>query len=465
MSYEEFVRGKLSVVQPTGMEPPSDLGPGLFGFQADLVKWGLRRGRAAIFAGTGLGKTRMQLRWAGHVHKATGRNVLILAPLAVAQQTAEEGRAIGVGVTVCREAGDARPGVNVTNYERMHRFDPSRFGAVVLDESSCIKHHDTKTLAALLESFRDTPFKLACTATPAPNDWTELGTHAEFLGICTRAEMLSEFFCHDGGKTQTWRLKGHARAAFWRWVASWGAMVSHPRDLGYEADGYDLPPLTVHEHMVRMDAAQARSVGLLFVREASSLTERRAARKASLAARVDACAGMIAREPREAWVVWCDLNAEGEALTSAIPGAAEIRGAMDPDEKERILTDFSAGRLRVIVTKPSIAGFGLNWQHAARMAFVGVTDSWEAYYQAVRRCWRFGQKRPVDVHVFASEAEGSVVANLKRKEQEAAELAAALASETAEAVRAEVRGLERQTNPYQPTAPMEVPLWLTTEAA
>lgn len=461
-SYEEFVAAKLSTVPATGCEPPKRLA-GLFPFQSDLVKWAIRRGRAAIFAGTGLGKTRMQLAWAKHVHKVTGRDVLVLAPLAVAQQTAAEAHAVGASVAVCRDSSDVRAGINITNYDRMHRFDPRSFGAVVLDESSCIKHHDTKTLAALLSSFRDTPYKLACTATPAPNDWTELGTHAEFLGICTRAEMLSEFFCHDGGDTQTWRLKGHARDVFWRWVASWGALVAHPRDLGYDMGGYDLPPLHVHEHMIRVDESQAADAGFLFVREAASLMERRQARKSSLAARVEACAAAVNGEPGEPWIVWCDLNAEGEALTASIPGAAEIRGAMDPDEKERLLEGFASGAVRVLVTKPSIAGFGLNWQHAARMAFVGVTDSWESYYQAVRRCWRFGQSRPVHVHVFASEAEGSVVANLKRKEQDAAELASSLAAETAEAVRAQVRGLTRETNDYSPSKCMEVPAWLTPQ--
>lgn len=460
--YEEFVAGKLSTVPPTGCEPPAHLDH-IFPFQSLLVRWALRRGRAAIFAATGLGKTRMQLAWASHVARVTTRDVLILAPLAVAQQTVAEGAAIGVGVTLCREARDARPGINITNYDRLHRFDPSAFGAVVLDESSCIKHHDTRTLATLLSSFRDTPYKLACTATPAPNDWTELGTHAEFLGICSRAEMLAEFFCHDGGDTQTWRLKGHARELFWRWVASWGAMVSHPRDLGCESDGYDLQPLNVHEHMVRMDADQARDAGLLFVREAGSLTERREARKASLLSRVAACAAVVAQDPGEPWIVWCDLNAESDALTDAIPGAVEIRGAMDPDEKELILASFSAGETRVLVTKPSIAGFGLNWQHCARVAFVGVTDSWEAYFQAVRRCWRFGQDRAVDVHIFASEAEGAVIANLRRKEADAAALAAALAMETSAAVQSEVRGLTRDTNPYQPTVRMEVPPWVVTE--
>ena len=462
-NYDEFVSGKLAHAPPCGLASPPAPPPWLFPFQADLVTWALKRGRAAIFAGTGLGKTRMQLAWASAVATATGRRVLVLAPLAVARQTVAEGAAVGVGVTLCREAEDVRDGINVTNYDRLHRFDASAFGAVVLDESSCIKHHDTATLRLLLDAFASTPYRLACTATPAPNDWTELGTHAEFLGVRSRAEMLAEFFTHDGGDTSEWRLKGHARRAFWAWVASWGALVSHPRDLGYEAAGYDLPPLRLLEHMLPSDHAESQRAGYLFAREASTLSERRTARKVSIERRVEACASLVAAEPRETWIVWCDLNAESTALVEAIPGAVEVTGSMDADEKECRLVAFGEGRSRVLVTKPSICGFGLNWQHCARVAFVGVTDSWEAYYQAVRRCWRFGQDRAVDVHVFASESEGSVVANLKRKDRDATELAAALASETGAAVRAEVRGVSRESNDYRPTETIRVPSWLRSE--
>lgn len=465
-TYETFVARKLASTPPTGIVEPGDLATTLFPFQRDLVSWALRRGRAAIFAGTGLGKSRMQVQWAQKVNAFTGKPVLVLAPLAVASQTVAEGLALGLSedrIAVVRSGDHIIPGINVTNYDRLHRFDPRAFGAVVLDESSCIKHHDAKTLKTLIDSFARTPFKLCCTATPAPNDWTELGTHAEFLGICTRAEMLAEFFCHDGGETQKWRLKGHARDAFWRWVAEWGALVSHPRDLGYEQDGYDLPPLHVHEHLLPVDDGVAQAAGLLWAEEASSLMERRQARKASIGSRVKACADVVNAEAREPWVVWCDLNAESEALAKAIPGAVEIRGSMDVDDKERALVDFARGKVRVIVSKPSITGFGLNWQHSARMAFVGVTDSWEAYYQAVRRCWRFGQKRDVHVHVFASEAEGSVVANLKRKEAAAGEMAEALARETGAAVREAVLGSRRHVNDYDPKEPMHIPAWLRSE--
>jgi hypothetical protein len=450
VSYADFVAHKLSTVPPTGL---SDFA---------LPSGAIRRGRAAIFADTGLGKSRMQLAWADAVYRGTRESVLILAPLAVASQTVGEGFEIGVPVTLCRDATDVQPGINITNYDRLHRFDPSRFGGVVLDESSIIKHHDSKTLARLLDAFRSTPFKLCATATPAPNDWAELGTHAEFLGICTQTEMLAEYFVHDGGDTQSWRLKGHARAQFWRWVASWAALVRKPSDLGFDDARYNLPPLTVQQHTTESAEHDPNETGMLFALEANTLSERRAARKGSLSGRVQACAARV-NSDREPWVAWCDLNAEGDALRAAIPDAVEIRGSDDPDEKERRLVDFAAGRIRVLVTKPSIAGFGLNWQHCARMAFVGVTDSWEAYYQAVRRCWRFGQRRPVEVHIFASEREGAVVANLKRKERDATAMADSLSAETHDAVFAEVRGLARDSNPYQPSRPLAVPSWLQSE--
>lgn len=462
MSYHDFIARKLTRVPPTGISNAADvsLADGLFDFQRALVTWALRRGRCAIFADTGLGKTRMQLAWADAVHRETGHDVLILAPLAVAAQTAAEGAQIGVTVRQCRDGAEVHPGITVTNYDRLHRFDTSRFGAVVLDESSVIKHHTSKTLATLLEAFAQTPFKLCATATPAPNDWTELGTHAEFLGVCTQVEMLAEYFVHDGGETQVWRLKGHARAEFWRWVASWSALVRKPSDVGFDDSRYELPALRVTQHTTETTAQPDE--GMLFALEANTLSERRRARKDSLEARVKACADLVNADD-EPWIVWCDLNAEGDALRSAIPGAVEIRGSDDADVKESRLMDFAAGRIRVLISKPSICGWGLNWQHCARIAFVGVTDSWEAYYQAVRRCWRFGQKREVEVHVFASELEGSVVANLRRKERDAQAMADSLSAETHDAVMAEVSGVTRQSNVYTPDRSICVPAWLQSD--
>lgn len=457
LAYDEFVAAKLSTVPPTGVVGDLVLPESLFPHQAALTRWALRRGRAAIFADTGLGKMRMELVWSDVVNKYTGMPVMIHTPLAVAGQLAAEAAKMGITATVCREASDVTSGINIANYERLHKFDTSIFGGVALDESGCIKHHDTRTFQALTAAYEHTPFKLPGTATPAPNDWTELGTHAEFLGVCTRAEMLAEFFTHDGGDTSVWRLKGHAKQIFWRWVATWGAMIRKPSNLGFDDRAYNLPALHLHEHHV---AYELPLNGMLFAAEAQSLSERRDARRASIEERVAACAALVNAEAAEPWVVWCDLNSEGDALTAAINGAVQIAGADSTDVKEQRLADFAEGRTRVLVTKPSIAGWGLNWQHSARMAFVGVTDSYEVYYQAVRRCWRFGQSRDVHVHIFASKAEGAVVANLKRKEREAGAMADALSAETQSAVMAEVIGTTRETNTHNNSQRVTVPAFL-----
>jgi superfamily II DNA or RNA helicase len=453
MDYLRFVEQKLRAHQACGFSAETDRYP-LFDHQHALVQWAARKGRSAIFADTGLGKTRMQLAWADLVHRQTGGDVLILAPLAVADQTTREGAEIGIPVAHVRDGADVQPGISITNYDRLHRFDTSRFQGVVLDESSIIKHHDAKTLQVLLAAFQRTPYRLCATATPAPNDWTELGTHAEFLGVCSRAEMLAEFFVHDGGNTQVWRLKGHARAEFWRWVSSWGALVRSPADLGFDASRYQLPPLHVEQITVESDAVAQE--GELFARDAQTLSERRQARRDSLRHRVSACAD-LANAMDEPWVIWCELNAEADALCAAIPDAVEIRGSDDASVKERALSDFAAGKIRVLVTKPKIAGFGLNWQHCRRIGFVGVTDSFEAYYQAVRRCWRFGQQREVYAYLFCSDQEGAVRANLERKERDALAMAASLSAETAAAVRNEVLGQRRVTNRYDAGQPIRLP--------
>lgn len=460
VDYEAYVQRKLSTVPPTGIAGGFSVPASLFPHQSALTAWALRRGRAAIFADTGLGKSRMQLAWADAVRRHTKRPVLILAPLAVAAQTAAEGLEIGVEVTHCRDQSDTPgAGIVITNYDRLHRFDPEQYSGVVLDESSCIKHHDAKTLRTLLSAFKHTQFKLCATATPAPNDWTELGTHAEFLGICTRQEMLAEFFTHDGGDTSVWRLKGHARHLFWRWVSVWGAMVRRPSDLGFDDSAYALPPLHLHEHTVDTEMPLN---GMLFASEAQTLSERRDARRMSTEDRVRDCAAIVNSDAAEPWVVWCDLNAEGDALEKAINGAVQIAGADSAEVKEQRLQGFVRGEFRVLVSKPSICGFGLNWQHSARMAFVGVTDSFESYYQAVRRCWRFGQKRDVHVHVFASSAEGAVVANLRRKERDAQAMAESLSAETRDAVMQEVTGTKRETNTHNASQRVTVPAFLET---
>lgn len=416
MDYQDFIARKRIRVEPIGKEVGAEeLGANLFPFQRDLVQWALRKGRAALFADTGLGKTLMLLTWAHHAAETS----LVLAPLAVAAQIGREGAKFGIPVQVCRTQADVMPGrVNVTNYDRLHHFTPDAFGAIVLDESSILKNYSSSTRQALTEFAATIPFRLACTATPAPNDLFELTNHAEFLGVMTGNEVRALFFISDGNTTHDWRLKGHAKRGFYEWMASWAAAVRKPSDLGHADDGYDLPPLNFHPITVDSDHAK---LGALFALDSLTLEQRRQARKDSIVARVGKVAE-LANASAEPWIIWCDLNEESQRLVKAIPGAVEVTGSDTPEFKEQAMLDFSEGRIRVLVTKPSIAGFGLNWQHCAKVAFVGLSDSYEQLYQAVRRCWRFGQTRPVDCYLVASEAEGVVRANIARKEAQAKEM-------------------------------------------
>lgn len=444
--YSTFLTSKRREFTGVGIEiSRDDISDQLFDFQRDIVRWSLAKGRSCIFAGTGLGKTAMQVEWARLVHNHTGQDVLILAPLAVAQQTVREGVKFGVTVTHCREQSDVRPGINVTNYERLHLFDPDAFGGVVLDESSILKSYSGSTRNEIIQAFALTPFRLACTATPAPNDYMELGNHAEFCGVMSRTEMLAMYFVHDGGETQSWRLKGHAESEFWRWVCSWAVMLGNPADLGYDGTAFDLPPLTMH-HVV-VESAEA-TPGMLFAVEAQTLIERRQARKASLAERVQRTADLVNASDAP-WIVWCDLNAEGDALTRAIPDAVQVSGSDDAETKERRMLAFADGEIRVLVTKPSIAGFGMNWQHCANVAFVGLSDSWEQYYQAIRRCWRFGQTQPVNCYVVTSQSEGAVVANIERKERDAARMLSGMVAQMADLNRANLTATERSMDSYE----------------
>ncbi len=458
MKYDDYVVQKLSTITPSGMDASiKDIG--LFDFQEAITKWALRRGKAAVFADTGLGKTRMELAWADAVCRETGGNVIILAPLAVAAQTCEQGDEVGIPVNHARAQSDMRPGINITNYDRLHLFHADDLAGVAADESSIIKHETSKTLQTMMDKFSDTPYKLCATATPSPNDYTELGTHAEFLGICTRTEMLSEYFLHDGGETNKWRLKGHARSEFWKWVSSWGVMVRSPADIGFDGARYVLPPLRVHEHLLESSMEAANAQGFLFPTQAATLMERKSARRSSIDTRVEECAALVNSTPG-IWLVWCDLNAEGDALRKAINGSVEVRGSDDTAVKESRLLAFARGEIRVLITKSKIAGMGLNFQCCHQQAFAGVNDSFEGYYQAVRRSWRFGQKMPVDVHLFVSESEGSVLSNLKRKEADANAMADELVIHTRDAVMGELRGLTRQTNDYAPAVKPSLPSWL-----
>lgn len=417
--YATFIEAKALRDPDTGLATTPNLNTKLFDFQRDIVAWALRRGRAAIFADCGLGKTPMQLEWARHV---PGK-VLILAPLAVAQQTAREGTKFGIEVGVARKQSEATGKITVTNYEMLQHFDPAEFSGIVLDESSILKAHDGKTRQAIIDAFAEIPFRLACTATPAPNDHMELGNHAEFLGTMTRAEMLAMFFVHDGGETQKWRLKGHAESEFWKWLCSWAVMIRRPSDLGYDDAGFALPGLDYHRVTT---PTEAPLTGTLFAMQAETLQERIQARRETVDARVAACAEIV-NATDEPFLVWCNLNSESRALADAIPGAVEVTGSDSLETKEAAMQNFTDRVTRVLVTKPSIAGFGMNWQHCRNMAFVGLSDSYEQFYQAVRRCWRFGQEQTVNAYIITADIEGAVVENIKRKEADAERMADGMA--------------------------------------
>lgn len=415
MEYLDFIAGKAKRDPATGLEDVSGLNPMLFDFQRDIVRWALKRGRAAIWADCGMGKGPMALTYADHVPG----DVLIVAPLAVSQQFQREAQKFGVTIGAAKNKNEISQRITVTNYERLDGFDFSRFSGVVLDESSILKAHDGKTRTALIEAFAQTPFRLACTATPAPNDHMELCNHAEFLGTMARTEMLSMFFVHDGGDTAKWRLKGHAESEFWKWLASWAVMIRKPSDLGYSDDGFALPPIHMHQQTIDVEEP---SDGMLFAMEAQTLQERIRARRDTVEDRVMAAASIVNSTDRP-FLVWCNLNSESEALTKAIPLAVEVKGSDSIDHKESSMIGFADGKIRVLVSKPSICGLGMNFQVCADMAFVGLSDSYEQFYQAVRRCWRFGQKNPVNVHLITASTEGAVVQNIKRKEADAMRMA------------------------------------------
>lgn len=452
--YDAFLATKRENVKAVGFDvEESDMTPMLFDWQRHIVKWALARGRAALFEDCGLGKTAQQVEWARHVVAHTGRAVLILAPLAVADQTVREGAKFGVDVHRCREASDVVEGaVNVTNYERLEKFAPEPFAGIVLDESSILKAYDGKTRKMITDFAKPIDFRLCCTATPAPNDIVELCNHAEFLDIMSGKEILALFFRQDGNTTHKWRLKGHAQRAFWMWMAEWSVAIRRPSDLGYSDAGYILPALNMHQEAVVND----RHDGYLFAMEAKTLAERRQSRRDSLEKRV-ARAAELCNGNGEQWLVWCDLNVEGDALAKAIPDAVQVKGADSADFKEKALGDFATGALRVLVSKPSIAGFGMNFQSCHNIVFVGLSDSYEAFYQAIRRCWRFGQAHEVECYVICADSDGAVVENIRRKESQSTEM-------FEEVVKAmgglSTAAAHRNEMIYNPTETVEIPVWL-----
>lgn len=455
MNYQEYLNNKKIIDLPSGIDVES-LNPMLFDFQRDIVKWALRRGRACVFADCGLGKTPMQLEWANQVHKSIG-DVLIVAPLAVASQTVKEGQKFGIEAAYSRDGNKATCGITITNYEMLCHFNPSDYAGVVLDESSILKSYTGKIRNEIIDMFSKTPYRLACTATPAPNDLMELGNHAEYVGAMSRTEMLAMFFVHDGGETQKWRLKGHAKNDFWKWVCSWAVMIRKPSDLGYDDNDFILPDLNIHEIVVEADHSQATDT--LFVMEANTLQERQQARRDSIEDRSKKAAE-IANSSDEPWLIWCDRNDESQLLSKLIHDSKEIKGSDHYKYKENTMLGFSDGSVKRLVTKPSIAGWGMNWQHCSKVIFVGLSDSYEQFYQAVRRSWRFGQKNPVDCYIITSSTEGAVVANIKRKEKQAQEMAMGMIANMHVYNEENLHGLQRTITGYSPKQKMIIPEWL-----
>lgn len=427
----------------------SELNPMLYEFQKDIVRWALKKGKACIFADCGLGKTPMQLSWAHQVHKHTGGKILILAPLAVADQTKREADKFGYVAKVVEKQEDCISGINITNYEKLDRFIANEFTGIVLDESSILKSYSGKVRTSIIQNFHEVPYKLACTATPAPNDYMELGNHSEFCGVMTRAEMLSMFFVHDGGETSKWRLKGHAEDVFWQWLATFSVFVDNPNNIGYEIDGYNLPPLNIQEIIVDGDEPTTETL---------TLTERRQARKDSLKLRCEQSARLV-NSSDEQWIVWCDLNEEGNTLEKLIDKSKNVQGSDTNQYKSDTMLEFSEGNLKCLISKPKLAGFGMNWQNCHNMIFTGLSDSYEQFYQALRRCWRFGQENPVNVYIIISAKEGCVKENIERKQTDFLKMQSEMTELTKEITKKELRSTCRISTPYEPHIKMELPKW------
>lgn len=441
--YHEFLKHKRISITPAGFEPAGII-DALYPFQRDIVRWACRKGKACIFADCGMGKTPMQLEWARQVYNHSGGVVLIVAPLAVAAQTVREGAKFGIKVNHARRAEDVADGINITNYEMLHKFEGMQITGVVLDESSILKSYSGKIRNQIIDMFADVPYKLACTATPAPNDYMELGNHSEFVGAMTRTEMLAMFFIHDGGETSKWRLKGHAVDVYWDWVSQWAVVVTKPSDMGYEDGAFKLPPLDVHPYVISTESDGTD--GRLFAVESVTLSEQQRSRRTTVEMKVDHIAQVV-NSSDDAWLIWCDLNAESEQLAKSIPDAVEVRGSDPDDWKEKAMLGFADGTYRVLVTKPSIAGFGMNWQQCAHIAFCGISNSYEQFYQAVRRCWRFGQTRPVEVIVTITDQETAIFRNVMDKRYASSEMQEQMVKRSAR-IREDAGMTDRDAMPY-----------------
>ena len=458
-TYSDFLGKKTWDAVDSGFIA-ENINPMMYPFQQACVKWACKRGKAALFEDTGLGKTVQEAEFARLVHDHTRGDVLILAPLCVAQQTVGEAEKFGIDVNYCRNASQLRAGVNITNYEMIEHFESAEFAGIVLDESSILKSQTSKIRQYITDRFQTTPYRLSCTATPSPNDYMELGNQSEFLGIMKASEMLSMFFTHDGGETSKWRLKGHGKQRFWEWLATWAICIKKPSDIGFDDANYNLPPLNIIDHVVESSS----SFDDLLPGVATTLTERRQAKKESMRERIKLAAD-IANNSDEGFIIWCHLNDESTALSESIPDAVEVTGSMSPGAKEKNIISFTVGESRAIVSKPSIAGFGMNWQHCRNQIFAGINDSWEEFYQAIRRSYRFGQHHEVNIHVITSSAEAAVLENIRRKQEQADDMSAQMIEHMKSIMQHEIHGASIEKTEYKPHQTMEIPEWLISEAA
>jgi hypothetical protein len=460
--YHDLIARKKVAFEPRGLATIPELNSALKPHQAHCVEFALRAGCAAHFLDTGLGKSFSALEWGRVIVEHTNKPVLMLAPLAVGMQHEREAARWGIDAKHRREpSGDDSARIVITNYERLDRFNPDDFSGVILDESSILKSFTGATTKKLISAFAKTPYRLSATATPAPNDHMELGQQSAFLGSLSTTQMLTRFFLHDSADTGQWRLKGHAVKHFWEWVSSWARCVSMPSDLGFCDDGYVLPELITRRHIVRSDVtldagSEKDGQSRLFRLPDMSATSIHREKRMTTSARVAKVAEIVAAEPDEAWLIWCDTDYEADALNDAISDAVEVRGSQIAELKERKLEAFSTGQVKRLITKPSVAGYGLNWQHCARVAFVGLSFSYESYYQAVRRCYRFGQKRPVHVHVVSSDTESAIGQAIARKACDHD----AMKREMTSAMRRAAR-IENELLAYTPNQKAALPAWLT----
>lgn len=457
--YREFIARKNVRNNHVGFDvDDAAINQRAFDWQRVIVKWALKTGRAALLEECGLGKTLQQLLWSEHVVNHSGCRALLLCPLVVQFQTKAEANRFGINVPVniCESQADVTDGITIANYEKLHLFDASHFRAVCLDEGSILKNFTGSTKRALCRDFRDTRYKLTCTATPAPNDRMEIGNQAEFLGVMPSNEMLARWFVNDGSKVGSYRLKKHGERDFWRWMASWAVCISSPSDIGFECPGYDLPPLEMIEHVVKSPTPK----GQLFANVADSISavDVHREKRAALSERADVV-GELVTSDRDQWAVWCDTDYEADALLARIPDAVEARGSQPIELKQERLRAFTEGQARVIITKPEIGGLGLNWQHCHKTTwFAGY--SFERWYQAIRRLLRFGQEFPVECHVVRTEREGSIVEAVQEKERLHKEMQSEMAGMMREAMLSEL-GLREELERYVTTQTLTLPNWIT----